>query len=179
MGIGPYHAEMLAGMIGHPWKQMGYCFCKTEEMLGMYKQKNSKASITAAQAAGCEATLKTRGSGGSYNSNSGCRYFIGVYTILLIGSKNSAKGESSKSMESIGAADLIQELMEGETDIFLNEIVIDDDATAMSAIQRKEDGGLLPDYATVVSKLADLNHQTRGFGDYLYELHNTSQKQSR
>ena len=69
--------------------------------------------------------------------------------------------------------------MEGETNIFLSEIVIDDDATTMRAIQRKEDGGFLPDYATVANKLADLNHRTRGFGDYLYELRNTSQKQSR
>eukprot|EP00957_Ditylum_brightwellii_P131633 10039189-Ditylum_brightwellii.AAC.1 len=81
-------------------------------------------------------------------------------------------------MESIGAAHLIQELMEGETDIFLNKIVIDDDTATMSAIQRKEDGGFLPDNATVANKLADLNHQTRGFGDYWYELHNTSQNQS-
>jgi hypothetical protein len=29
MGVGPYHAQMLAGMIGHPWKQMHYCFQKT------------------------------------------------------------------------------------------------------------------------------------------------------
>eukprot|EP00957_Ditylum_brightwellii_P104019 7925308-Ditylum_brightwellii.AAC.1 len=82
-------------------------------------------------------------------------------------------------MESLGTAHLIQELMEGETNIFLSKIVIDDDATTMHAIQRKEDGGFLPDYATVVNKMADLNHQTRGFGDHLYDLRNTSQKQSR
>eukprot|EP00957_Ditylum_brightwellii_P011520 871695-Ditylum_brightwellii.AAC.1 len=61
-------------------------------------------------------------------------------------------------MGSIGAINLIQELMEGKMDIFLNEIVIDDDATTMGTIQRKEDGGFFTDYATVASKLANSNH---------------------
>eukprot|EP00957_Ditylum_brightwellii_P128352 9789362-Ditylum_brightwellii.AAC.1 len=63
--------------------------------------------------------------------------------------------------------------------MFLSQIIIDDDAATMKDIQRKEDGGLLSNDNSVTSKLADLNHCTRGFGDYLYEMRDASQKMPR
>eukprot|EP00957_Ditylum_brightwellii_P047895 3637556-Ditylum_brightwellii.AAC.1 len=64
------------------------------------------------------------------------------------------------------------------TIIFPNEIAIDDDTATMSAIQRKEDCNMLLNDTIVASKLVDLNHQTRVFGDYLYEMWDTPQKMS-
>eukprot|EP00957_Ditylum_brightwellii_P210798 15365412-Ditylum_brightwellii.AAC.1 len=58
-------------------------------------------------------------------------------------SKNFAKTGSFKSIESLGAADIAQQMIDGKMNILLNEIMIDDDAATMKAIQRKEDGGLL------------------------------------
>eukprot|EP00957_Ditylum_brightwellii_P063891 4847331-Ditylum_brightwellii.AAC.2 len=82
-------------------------------------------------------------------------------------------------MESLGAADVAQLMMDGKMNIFLNETVIDDDAATMKAIHRKEDGGLLSNDSTLASKLADLNYRIRGFGNYLYEMRNTSQNMPR
>eukprot|EP00957_Ditylum_brightwellii_P206431 15348385-Ditylum_brightwellii.AAC.1 len=59
-------------------------------------------------------------------------------------------------MESLDAADIAQQIMDGKMNIFLNEIVINDDAATMKAMQRKEDGGLLPNDSSIVSKLAVL-----------------------
>eukprot|EP00957_Ditylum_brightwellii_P073939 5618633-Ditylum_brightwellii.AAC.1 len=61
IGIGLYHAGLLAGMMGHPWKQMKYCFHRTEELLGKYKEGIASASIRAAQKAEPEATIKSKG----------------------------------------------------------------------------------------------------------------------
>eukprot|EP00957_Ditylum_brightwellii_P166587 12680912-Ditylum_brightwellii.AAC.1 len=73
-------------------------------------------------------------------------------------------------MDSFGAADIAQQMMDGKMNFLLNEIVIDDDDATMKAIQRKEDGGLLSNFNSIASKLADLNHRTRDFDDYLYEM---------
>eukprot|EP00957_Ditylum_brightwellii_P079626 6054917-Ditylum_brightwellii.AAC.1 len=61
MCVGPYYTQILAGWIGHPWKQMHYCFHKTEEMLGKFKAEMAEASISAAQAAEHDATIREKG----------------------------------------------------------------------------------------------------------------------
>eukprot|EP00957_Ditylum_brightwellii_P063890 4847331-Ditylum_brightwellii.AAC.1 len=62
MGASPYHTQILADMIGYPWKQLHYCFCKTEDILRKFKANMTGASVSAAQAAECEATMKEKGS---------------------------------------------------------------------------------------------------------------------
>eukprot|EP00957_Ditylum_brightwellii_P135951 10368579-Ditylum_brightwellii.AAC.1 len=50
--------------------------------------------------------------------------------------KNFTKTCSSKSMESLGGAGIVQQLITRGNNIFLHEIVINDDAATMKAIQR-------------------------------------------
>eukprot|EP00957_Ditylum_brightwellii_P196883 15000256-Ditylum_brightwellii.AAC.1 len=71
-------------------------------------------------------------------------------------------------MESLGAADIAQQMMNGKMNTFLDEIIIDDDAATMKALQRKEDGGLLSNDSSIASKLADLNHRTRVKRSFTY-----------
>ena len=70
-------------------------------------------------------------------------------------------------MESLGAADLAQQIIDAETNIFLNRIVIDDDAATINVIQKK-DGSLLSNDIFIASKLANFNHYTKILGDYIY-----------
>eukprot|EP00957_Ditylum_brightwellii_P194349 14801454-Ditylum_brightwellii.AAC.1 len=67
-------------------------------------------------------------------------------------------------------------MMDGGSHIFLNKFIIDDDAVTMKAIQRKDSGGLLSNDSYVKSKLVDLNHHTRYFGDCVYEMRYAPQK---
>eukprot|EP00957_Ditylum_brightwellii_P138268 10539348-Ditylum_brightwellii.AAC.2 len=79
-------------------------------------------------------------------------------------------------MESLGATYIAHSFIGGNNDIYLGKIIIDNDVATMKAMQWKEDGGLLSNDSQVASKLDDLNHQTRGFGNDLYKLRDTKQK---
>lgn len=109
IGCGPYHLEQILAWLNHPWKSIAYCFKKTAERLGEIKTKVAKMSVTAAQDIEKRETIKNtttpqvdhrgrtgvagsldmhwpqRGSGRSYNSDSGASYLIGVHSKLIIG----------------------------------------------------------------------------------------------
>ena len=107
MGNGPYHMQLLAAWLDHPWRMIPKCFKKTEEKLGEKKELVCQKSMEYARTMEKDETINNtevtydyqgrtgivgsvdmhwpqRGSGRSYNSDAGASYFIGSQTMLIL-----------------------------------------------------------------------------------------------
>eukprot|EP00957_Ditylum_brightwellii_P179394 13665981-Ditylum_brightwellii.AAC.1 len=57
-----------------------------------------------------------------------------------------------------------------DEDVFLSDIIMDDDATTMAQLRHKSDGGRLSNNIPVPKKRGGVNHRMRGLGRQCEEL---------
>ena len=73
-------------------------------------------------------------------------------------------------MEPQAAVKCVEMIANSDEDVFLSDIIMDDDATTMAQLRHKSDGGHLSDNIPVPKKRGDVNHRIRGLGRQCEEL---------
>ena len=82
-------------------------------------------------------------------------------------------------MEPQAAVKIVQDLAMSKNNIYLENIVIDDDTTTMAQLRNIRNGGKLDNDIIPPKKWGDLGHRIRGLGRQMQELSEMSKTKTR